>query len=190
MFVTIVVNPVNDAPTAQVQSNPVREDGVRALMLRGSDVEGSALTYAIVRPPAHGTLIGSAPGVTYDPDPNYFGPDSFTFIARDGELDSQIATVNLNVTATNDAPRAAGAEYNTGIGTSVRAQLKATDIEGDTLMYEITVRPSKGTVTLDPETGAFTYTPFAWKTGADHFRFKASDGLSNSNTARNDVQIR
>jgi VCBS repeat-containing protein len=188
--VTIIVNATNDAPVAQTQAKPVREDGVSALMLRASDVEGSVLTFAVVTPPAHGKLTGTLPSLTYDPDPNYFGPDSFTFTANDGELDSSIATVRLNVTARNDPPQAIGADLNTGIGTPVRGQLEATDIEDDSLMYQITVRPSKGVVTLDPATGAFTYTPFPWKTGADHFRFKANDGIADSNPARIHLQIR
>jgi hypothetical protein len=44
-------------------------------------------------------------------------------------------------------------------------------------------------VTLNQSTGAFTYTPFTNQTGADSFRFKASDGILNSNPARVTIQI-
>jgi len=35
-------------------------------------------------------------------------------------------------------------------------------------------------VTVNAATGAFTYTPFAGRTGADSFRFRANDGVANS----------
>jgi hypothetical protein len=45
-----------------------------------------------VTSPAHGTLSGTAPNVTYTPAANYNGSDSFTFKVNDGALDSTPAT--------------------------------------------------------------------------------------------------
>lgn len=58
----------------------------------------------MVTTPAHGTLNGTAPNVTYTPTANYHGSDSFTFKANDGTIDSAPAAVTLTVTAVNDAP--------------------------------------------------------------------------------------
>jgi|GEM_PF-6786047 len=52
--------------------------------LTAQDPESSVLTFDITAPPQHGILTGAPPGMTYTPDGNYFGPDSFTFIASDG----------------------------------------------------------------------------------------------------------
>ena len=46
---------------------------------------------------------------TYTPAPNYHGPDSFTFKANDGTVDSNTATVAITVSAVNDAPGGASA---------------------------------------------------------------------------------
>src|SRR5262249_1339866 len=52
---------------------------------------------------------------TYTPDPDYNGPDSFTFKANDGSLDSNIATVSITVTPSNDAPSLTeGATFDLG----------------------------------------------------------------------------
>ena len=80
------------------------EDTPKAITLTATDVDGATLTYAIVDAPAHGTLSGTAPALTYTPAANYNGPDSFTFKANDGTADSNVATVSITVTAVNDAP--------------------------------------------------------------------------------------
>ena len=41
--------------------------------------------------------------VAYAPAANYFGTDSFTYRLNDGPLESTLATVNVTVTAVNDA---------------------------------------------------------------------------------------
>src|SRR6185503_5831477 len=49
---------------------------------------------------------GTGSIVTYTPAAQYNGPDSFTFTATDGALESNVATVTITVTAVNDAPAA------------------------------------------------------------------------------------
>jgi hypothetical protein len=58
----------------------------------------------VVTQPTNGSLSGTAPNLTYTPNANYNGPDSFTFKANDGTEDSNTATVSITVTAVNDAP--------------------------------------------------------------------------------------
>ena len=82
------MTPVNDAPVAVAQSVTTAEDTALPITLAGTDVEGGALTYAIVTAPANGTLSGTAPNLTYTPAANYNGADSFTFKVNDGTVDS------------------------------------------------------------------------------------------------------
>src|SRR5438128_3013206 len=90
---------VNHAPVANAQSVTTAEDTAAAITLTGSDADGDALTYAIATQPAHGTLTGTAPNVSYTPALNYNGPDSFTFTVKDAALTSAAATVSITVTA-------------------------------------------------------------------------------------------
>ncbi|WP_228556699.1 kelch repeat-containing protein [Myxococcus sp. AB025B] len=88
----------NTAPTVQGLTALSSNGAPAEVTLTGTDAEGSALTFIIVTPPAHGTLTGTPPDLTYTPNPGYIGPDSFTYRARDCGLDSNEATVTVDVT--------------------------------------------------------------------------------------------
>ena len=97
--VTITVNEVNVAPVANAQTVGVEVNSSVNITLSASDVDlpANTLTYTIVGSPAHGNLSVSGANVVYTPNLNYTGPDSFTFKANDGLVDSNIATVDINV---------------------------------------------------------------------------------------------
>jgi hypothetical protein len=77
--VTIVVTPVNDVPVADSQALVTTEDTPLLVTLTGHDVDGDPLEFTIVNGPPHGTLSGTSPTLTYTPNLDYVGPDSFTF---------------------------------------------------------------------------------------------------------------
>ena len=99
-----LVPPVNTPPVADDQSVTTAEDTPKGITLTASDPESDPLTYFIVDYPSHGSLSGSPPTVTYTPDPDYTGSDSFTFKAYDGQAYSNVATVSITVTPVNDPP--------------------------------------------------------------------------------------
>ncbi len=101
---TVTVASVNRPPTANGQQLTVTEDTPQQLVVSGVDPEGAAVTYSIVVPPAHGSLSGTAPALLYTPAADYFGPDTFQFVASDGVLSSDPATVAIIVTEVNDPP--------------------------------------------------------------------------------------
>jgi Ca2+-binding RTX toxin-like protein len=101
--VALTVTPVNDAPVAADSSAQVAQDTPEDIPLHATDLDGDPLTYAVVTQPLHGTLSGSGSIRTYSPDDRYHGPDSFTFTANDGEVDSNVATVSITVTEDDPA---------------------------------------------------------------------------------------
>ena len=190
---SITVTAVNDAPVASDQAVATNEDTAKAITLSATDAEGSPLTYAIGTGPAHGTLSGAAPTVTYTPAANYNGPDSFTYKANDGALDSNVATVTITVTAVNDAPVAVNDSYSTNEDTPLTIAAPGvlandTDVDSATLTAVAGQRPGHGTLTLNAD-GSFTYTPAANFNGSDSFTYKANDGSLDSNTATVTITI-
>lgn len=95
---TISVGNRNTAPVATPQSVSTAEDAALAITLAGSDADGDPLSFIVVTPPVCGTLSGSVPNLTYTPEPNFHGADSFAFKVNDGQLDSAPATVSIQVT--------------------------------------------------------------------------------------------
>jgi VCBS repeat-containing protein len=179
--VTITVTAVNDAPVANSQSVTTAEDTAKAITLTATDVEGNPLTWTVVTPPAHGTLTGTAPALTYTPALNYNGADSFTFKVNDGTVDSNVATVTITVTAVNDAPVANSQSVTTAEDTAKAITLTATDVEGSPLTWTVVTPPAHGTLTGTAP--ALTYTPALNYNGADSFTFKVNDGTVDSNVA-------
>ena len=95
------VTPTNHPPVATGQSLNLMQGGSVPVTLTGSDLDGDPLTYAVATQPAHGNLAGTAPNLTYTPDPVFSGNDSFTFTVNDGQVDSSPATVAITVVSTN-----------------------------------------------------------------------------------------
>ncbi|VGO18520.1 Ig-like domain-containing protein [Pontiella sulfatireligans] len=89
--------PPNLAPAASNMVVSVMENGSTNIVLTGSDPEGSNLTYQVVLQPTNGTLSGTAPDLTYTPDTDYTGSDSFTFTVSDGQTNSTPGTVSITV---------------------------------------------------------------------------------------------
>jgi subtilase family serine protease/flagellar hook assembly protein FlgD/Tol biopolymer transport system component len=137
--IVFTVGAENTPPVAGDQSLTLDEDSTVAVVLGAVDADGGPdpLTFSVVTPPAHGVLSGTAPNLTYTPDANYHGPDSFTFRASDGAAQSAPATISFAVSPVNDRPTA-GAGLDSAANEGDRVRLDGTasmDIDGDTLTY-------------------------------------------------------
>ncbi len=186
---SITVVSVNDAPIASSQSVQTNEDTTVSGSVSAFDIDSGSLTYGLVAGPAHGTLVFRTNGTfTYTPTENYNGPDSFTFKANDGALDSNEATVSISVAAVNDPPVASNLAVSTNQNVAVSGAVSASDVENSPLTYQLVTGPSHGSVTLNLN-GTFTYTPAANYFGADSFTFRASDGAATSNVATVSIQV-
>ena len=179
--------PPNEPPVADPQSVITAEETPSAIILTGSDPEGDPLTYSIVSSPSHGSLSGTAPAVTYVPNENYHGPDSFTFKVNDGRSDSNTASVSISVTSINDAPVSDPQSLTTEVDTPISITLTGSDPDGDPLTFTIVNQPTNGVIsgTL-PD---ITYTPNLGYLGSDSFTFKVNDGFIDSETATISIEV-
>jgi len=191
--IQITINPVNDHPVAENIIFSTNEDSSSNGNLKGSDIDGDSINYAIVNNPAKGSvsIINASNGTfSYAPQPNYYGNDTFTFKVSDGKIDSNVATVDVTIHSVNDPPISENSTLVLNMNDEKSATLNATDIDQDSLTYYVSANGKKGTVTIiDSKTGAYKYIAREGAVGDDTFTFYVSDGQSNSNIASVNVTI-
>ena len=185
----------DDAPTmaedGTLAFNPFAQVDNSSTLVLGSHVVDQA---------AHGTVTVNTDGTfTYTPAANYFGSDSFTYTytINDGSTVSNLATVNVTVTAVNDAPVAADVYASATEDTPLVITLGnfASDVDNPSphpspaggegvalLTTQIVTGPTHGVLLANAD-GSYTYTPDANYNGLDSFTYKANDGALDSNVA-------
>jgi len=199
--VLITVKAVNDPPTANDDSVTTQEDTLVSITLAGSDPDGDALSYSVVKDPSHGSLSGTGPNLTYTPNENFNGSDSFLFQVNDGTVDSATATVSIKLKPVNDPPTASyvGAKVQknppvakddsvtTEEDTPVSITLEGSDPDEDALTYTVVTGPSHGK--LSGTAPDVSYTPNPDFNGSDSFTFKVSDETADSNAATVSITV-
>jgi hypothetical protein len=120
--------------------------------------------------------------ITYTPDADFTGSDTFTYTVDDGQGSTDTATVTVTVNAVNDAPAALPDAFTTDDTTALSVPAPGvlsndTDVDGDSLSAVLEAGPSNGTLVLNVD-GSFTYMPNAGFSGIDTFTYRASDGAA------------
>jgi uncharacterized repeat protein (TIGR01451 family) len=186
--VTLTITAVNDNPDAVNDSATVAEDsGANAIDVLANDTAapdtGETLTVTAKTNASNGTVAITAggTGVSYTPNANFFGSDSFTYTISDGYGGTDTATVNVTVTNVNDAPVCLGINKSTDEDTPVDFPPACTDADGDTLTFSIVGGASNGTASVI--LSDLRYVPNANYHGLDSFTYRAYDGTSSSNIA-------
>jgi len=105
--VTITIGGVNDAPVAVDDAASTDEDTAVTISVldNDSDVDGNGLTVISVTPPSNGTVVINDNGtITYTPNENFNGTDSFDYTVSDGNGGTDTATVTITVNPVNELP--------------------------------------------------------------------------------------
>jgi len=179
--------PVNEIPVAQDQFLDVQEDDVLGVLLSATDTDLDDLTYNVIQQPTYGSLSGEAPNLTYTPEANFNGEDSFTFIANDGTDDSNVATVAIVVSSVNDVPTADDQLLETNDDAELSIVLTGSDIDEDIIQYTIVQAPLNGELTGDAPN--LVYTPNTNFIGEDSFTFLTNDGEAYSNIGKVTITV-
>ena len=154
-----------------------------------SDADGDTLTAQFLGGAPNGQLtLYPDGGFVYTPDLGFSGSDYFTYQAYDGTIASRPAQVTINVTGgiTNTAPVAVADNYSVEADTTLDVNAddgvlaNDYDAEDDPLTASLVGGVANGNLMFYPD-GSFCYVPDAGYTGDDHFLYKASDGLLESN---------
>ncbi|MFW1057271.1 tandem-95 repeat protein, partial [Vibrio parahaemolyticus] len=170
------------APVADIVADKatVVEDTPTIIKVLGNDTfegDDQVVSLDTNNGPANGTVSVNPDGsVTYTPNDNYHGADSFTYIVTSGGV-SESTTVNVDVTPVNDAPVAKDDIATTQEDTAVTIDVlpNDTDIDGDTLRIDSASVPSdQGTVEIVD--GKLVFTPAENFNGDAEITYTVTDG--------------
>lgn len=177
---TIHVAAAPGALVALADTALVDEDAQVVVDVLANDLADLAIATDSITNPAHGVTTLLPDGtVRYTPAADYFGPDSFTYLAKDLAGNTASALVTLNVFPVNDAPIAEDDFARTTTAVPVELAVLANDSDIDNADEELTARlafpPSEGSATFSAS-GSVTYTSNPGFVGTDSFTYETCDG--------------
>jgi hypothetical protein len=189
--VSMVVVPSNDPPTAvgdvtaTTEDQPIKID----VLANDSDPDGDKLTVDWVTNPTNGTATNDGKRVTYTPDPDFHGTDTFSYGVTDGNGGTASASVTVAVSAENDPPVAEddSASTDEDVAVSVPVLANDSDPDGDDLAIQSTAQPAHGITTNVGS--SIVYTPSPGFSGIDAFTYTIADGEGGTDTATVTVAV-
>jgi alpha-tubulin suppressor-like RCC1 family protein len=177
---SITVTCVDDGPTAVDDSATVAEDAAAtavSVLSNDTDVDGGPKTIAAKSNGDHGVvaITGGGTGLTYLPDANYCGPDSFTYELNGGST----ATVSVTVTCDNDSPIAVNDSATIAEdapATQIDVLANDTDVDNGPKSVDDKTDGSHGVVVITGPGSALTYQPDPNYCGSDSFTYTLNGG--------------
>lgn len=194
-----IVDVENQPPVANPQAVTTLEDTPLVITLSGSDPDGDALTFSITTQPAFGTLgsitqlTPTTASVTYTPNADVNGGDSFAFTVNDGQVNALLpALVSITITPVNDAPsftasnppavlEDAGAQ---SLAFATFSPGPANEVGQMVLAYSVTAVSNPALFAAGPtiaNNGTLSYTPAANANGSSTFTVTVQDDGGTAN---------
>ena len=186
-----------NAPIASNDSYTVLENSFIDVTRPGvlaNDTASKTLSAGLVTDVKNGTLLLNANGgFFYVPDTNFHGIDGFTYVANDGTLSSNIATVTITVNPINHTPVARNDFYSVSENSTLSVKglgVLGNDTNPDASVLTATLVSNviNGHLTLN-QNGSFTYFPNPNFYGTDSFTYQAKNGIASSNTTMVTIQV-
>ena len=218
--VNVTLTGSNDGPVVEVSNVTTGEDSPVTGHVVASDVDGDSLSYSFgtdasgqpitTLDTANGSVtINPATGeYTFTPNDHadtlkagQTATDTFTVQVSDGTTTTS-ADVNVTLTGSNDGPVVEVSNVTTGEDSPVTGHVVASDVDGDSLSYSFgtdasgqpitTLDTTNGSVTINPATGEYTFTPNdhadrldAGQSATDSFTVQVSDGTTTTSQSVN-----
>ena len=178
--ISVTVNSVNDEPTITIDSTlSTNEDNNQTLSFTFDDVDGDTVSASVINQASNGVASVTGTTVSYVPNDNFNGSDSFTLLLTDSAGFETIQTINVTVDAVNDMPIAVNDNYTMTVASDGTYTLNVLqndiDIDNDPLTIEW-VSSDLGTVSIvDNEVVLKTDT-----IGTINLSYGMSDGVDSS----------
>ena len=174
-----------DAVLSHITLTALPDPGAGVLTLGGQPLAAGTVIDATA---LAGLVFQSSSAPTADTAQFTFTP---SFSPSSGTPEDTTVTLYL-LSAANEPPIARNMELTTYRDVALTGYFDAVDGEGDTLSFQLTATPARGSVELAEDGSArFVYTPYENKTGKDSFTYVAVDAAGNvSSEAKVSIQIK
>tara|TARA_B100000073_G_scaffold78083_1_gene59097 strand:- start:260 stop:2311 length:2052 start_codon:yes stop_codon:yes gene_type:complete len=160
-------------PTVQNINLTTQEDTPKTFVFLGTDPENQPLSYSINTPPQNGSVVINGGAGTYIPNDNYYGDDTFLYVAATSKGNSNIGTVLISITPSNDNPNSNNMNIMLDEDIVTDIQLDIDEYDGDQISVSIIDQPQNGNIVLSGSIA--TYTPNENYFGSDSFTYEAVD---------------
>jgi hypothetical protein len=176
----IAMVPINNGepPLASNDAVVIDEDGTATIdvLANDRDPDGGALSIASVAPPLHGTATVADGRITYRPNFNYSGSDTFSYTLVDANGLTAVGLVSVTIRPQDDLPKALDDAKTVIIGQPVTIDVLGNDGGlGDGLL-DLSIlppQPTRGTAAKSADGRAIVYTPA--RKGSDTIRYRIVD---------------
>ena len=193
--VTVTVRPLPDDPVAVDDTESLNEDASVTIAVLANDSdpdEGAVLSVRSAAKPKTGSATVNADNtVTYEPNADFNGEDSFTYTVVDDTGRTATATVRVSVAAVDDDPPVAtdySVRTNENEAVVIDVLANDRDPDGQTLTVAITSQPGEGTAVRNAD-DTITYTPATDFLGVESFEYRVTDPTGRSATATVTVEV-
>jgi hypothetical protein len=187
-YFTIMVTPVNDPPTAQNDNIEIKED-VSMIQINvlenDTDIDNDELSILGTANVNSGTTVISNDNksITYIPNKNFSGTDSFVYTIRDGKGGTNTATARVKILGVNDAPviKSRPPASLMRIGSKFVYDVEAADTDlSDTLIYSLITKTDG--MTINSSSGLIEWNPTKDQVGIYDIEVKVEDSNTASDT--------
>ncbi len=176
--VQVEVRGINDPPSPSTDRLILDEDTTVDFdpLTNDADVDGDILSLVAIDEPTEGHLqaLGGT-SFRFVPPPDYFGVQSFSYVARDPLGLTATGEVAILVKPVNDPPRLQDQVVTANRNRSADVIYDAFDPDGDPLVYTVIDGPTNGVLFAYPTVA--NYSPRKGFTGSDRFTYTATDGV-------------
>ncbi|MFC2152917.1 Ig-like domain-containing protein, partial [Bacteroidota bacterium] len=178
--VSITITSIPDyIPVANddARGTSINTDVTVDVLVNDTGLEDGGIVVTSVTNPINGSVVVNGDNtISYTPDNDYLGTDSFDYQVCDIDGDCSIATVTITVKETNYVPLAVDDNASTIMNTAIDVDVLSNDTgleDGVSSVTEYT-SPLHGSVVINAD-HSITYTPNNWYVGSDSYEYMVSD---------------
>ncbi|WP_435236755.1 tandem-95 repeat protein [Psychromonas sp. PT13] len=180
--ISVTVNSVNDEPTITIDSTlSTNEDNNQTLSFTFDDVDGDTVSATVSTQATNGTASVSGTTVSYVPNENFFGTDSFTLTLMDNAGFTTTQVISVTVNSVNDEPTITiDSTLSTNEDNNQTLNFTFDDVDGDTVSATVSTQATNGTASVSGTT--VSYVPNENFFGTDSFTLTLMDNAGFTTT--------